>query len=110
MFAACCAALLYGLLRPESPPQLFAQSDKVLHLLAFAGLALSARLAFARVPGIVLWGTLLTLAPLLEWLQHALQPSRHFSSLDILANLSGVLLAWLTWMILRVFLRRLVGS
>lgn len=97
LFVTCCAVFLYGLLRPESPPQLFEQSDKALHLLAFATLALTARLAFARVPGRLLWAVLLALAPFLEWLQHYMQPARQFSELDIAANLLGVTLGWLGW-------------
>lgn len=101
LFAACCAALLYGLLRPESPPHLFQHSDKALHLLGFVALSLSTRLAFPRISGWLLWGGLLLLAPLLEWLQHWLQSSRHFSAQDIAANLLGVSLAWLLCQLLQ---------
>ena len=41
------------------------------------------------------------LAPLLEWLQHWLQSSRHFSAQDIAANLLGVSLAWLLCQLLQ---------
>lgn len=97
LFGVCCALLGYGLFRPESPPELFVNSDKVMHLLAFAGLAFSARLAFRRVSGGWLWPLLLVLAPLAEWLQHRWQPLRQYSHEDMLANLAGVLLAWLAW-------------
>lgn len=107
LFVACCAVFLYGMFRPESPPELFEQSDKALHLLAFGALALSSRLAFLRAPGWLLWGGLLALAPLLEWLQHYLQPGRQFSELDIAANLLGVVLAWLGWHGVRLVCRRL---
>lgn len=110
LFGACCAGLLYGLLRPESPPQLFDESDKVLHLLAFACLALTARQAFQRLPGWLLWLLLLALAPLLEWLQHYLQPIRQFSELDIAANQLGVMLAWLGWRGSQAVRRRLAPS
>lgn len=110
LFGACCAGLLYGLLRPESPPQLFDESDKVLHLLAFACLALTARQAFQRLPGWLLWLPLLALAPLLEWLQHSLQPLRQFSELDIAANQLGVMLAWLGWRGSQAVRRRLAPS
>lgn len=110
LFGACCAVFLYGLLRPESPPQLFEQSDKVLHLLAFAALALSSRLAFPRMPVWLLWGGLLALAPFLEWLQKAVQPARQFSELDIAANLLGVVLAWLGWQCLQALRRHFLSS
>jgi len=110
LFGTCCAVFLYGLLRPESPPQLFEQSDKALHLLAFAALALSSRLAFPRMPAGLLWGGMLVLAPFLEWLQKALQPARQFSELDIAANLLGVVLAWLGWQCLQAVRRHLPPS
>lgn len=101
LFAICCALLGYGLFRPESPPDLFDDSDKALHVLAFGALALSSRIAFARAPGWALWPLLGLAAPALEWMQHYLQPARQFSSGDILANLLGVALALLGWLLLR---------
>ena len=100
LFIICTAILLYGLLRPESPPNLFDDSDKALHLLAFGGVSLSARIAFLRAPAWLLWGALLLCAPLSEWLQFKLQSSRQFSWLDISANLSGIILAAIGWWIL----------
>jgi len=95
----CVAALLcYGLLRSAPPPELFAQSDKLEHLLAFAALAFTCRAAFPHLGNERFWGLMLPLAPLLEWLQHLLQPaSRHFSLGDAAANLAGMLLAALAW-------------
>ena len=110
LFVVCCALLGYGLFRPESPPELFDDSDKVLHVLAFAALALSSRLAFVRVPGWALWPLLGLLAPLLEWLQHYVQPLRQFSTADILANLLGVALALLGWLLLRSMRRFIVAG
>ncbi|MNR68102.1 hypothetical protein D3C85_1924610 [compost metagenome] len=52
---------------------------------------------------------LLFLTPLLEGLQHYLQPSRQFSAEDILANLLGVLLALVGWLALD-FTRRQVTA
>lgn len=100
LFILCCALLGYGMFRPESPPELFEQSDKVMHLLAFGGLALSARLAFTRFSGLLLWPVLLLLAPVLEYSQHYFQPVREFSYGDMLANTLGVLLALLSWWVL----------
>ncbi len=110
LFVACAAVLFYGMFRPESPPALFEQSDKALHLLAFGALALSSRLAFPRMPAWLLWGGLLPLAPFLEWLQKAVQPARQFSELDIAANLLGVALAWLGWQCLQALRRHLLPS
>jgi len=106
IFIVSTALLLYGLFRPESPPNLFQNSDKALHLLAFGGFSLAARLAFLRAPAWLLWGSLLLCAPLSEWLQHELQSSRQFSWLDIYANLAGVVLAALGWWLLTVLYKR----
>ena len=97
LFLLCCAVLAYGLFRPQPPPYLFEDSDKFLHLIAFGGLALLSRLAFPRAPGWLLWGLLFVQAPLLEYIQHALQVSREFSYKDIFANLCGVSAALLAW-------------
>lgn len=105
-FVVCGSLLLYGLFRPESPPNLFEQSDKALHLLAFGAVAVTSRLAFSRIPGWLLWGSLVALAPFLEWLQHYVQPGRQFSVLDIAANVVGTLLAWAGWHCLRQLQRR----
>ncbi|HHX06271.1 MAG TPA: VanZ family protein [Pseudomonas sp.] len=94
------AVLLYGLFRPESPPYLFDHSDKLFHVLGFGAVSLAARIALIRTPGWILWSALLCCAPLSEWLQHSLQPTRQFSWLDISANLTGVVLAALGWWVL----------
>ncbi|MBV1790199.1 hypothetical protein KQ940_19260 [Marinobacterium sp. D7] len=106
-FWCALAALLYGLLRPQSPPDLFYQSDKWLHLLAFAALAVCARVAFHFFSTGMLWGTLLLTAPGLELLQHLLQPHRTFSLYDALANLTGVILgAAMCWVFQRGYASR----
>ncbi|SHM92991.1 hypothetical protein [Phytopseudomonas punonensis] len=97
LFLACCAGLAYGLFRPEPPPDLFEESDKLLHLIAFVGLALVTRIAFPSTPGLLLWPLLYIQAPLLEWLQHVLQPTREFSVMDVLANLCGISIALMLW-------------
>ncbi|SDI09219.1 hypothetical protein SAMN05216588_11169 [Pseudomonas flavescens] len=110
LFLACCAVMAYGLFRPEPPPDLFEESDKFLHLAAFTGLALVSRIAFARTPGWLLWGLLYLQAPLLEWLQHSLQPHREFSHLDILANLCGISIALALWIAYDQVRRRLLDA
>ena len=109
-FVACILVVLYGLFRPEPSPNLFEQSDKFLPVLAFGALSLSSRLAFQRVAGWPLWGVLLLLAPLLEWLQYRLQPARQFNLDDILANLLGVTLAFIGVWLFRVVGRYLTAA
>lgn len=97
-FCGCCVLLSYGLFRPLPPPEFFDQSDKLQHLLAFAGLALTCRMAFPQVSNRLFWTLILPLAPLLEWLQHVLQPlTRNFSLNDALANFAGLMLAGVIW-------------
>ncbi|WP_417615549.1 hypothetical protein [Oceanisphaera sp.] len=102
IFFTLMAALFYGLFRPTPPPDLFGNSDKYLHLVAFFCLSVSARFAFVRQQRCAwVWGALLASAPLLEYLQHYLQPHRTFSGFDALANVCGVLLALTCWVLVK---------
>lgn len=96
-FLCCWGAVLFGMLALASPGELAADGrDTWLHVAAFAAMTITAwplshRRGWmaARLP------LLLTLAVLLEWLQPQLQPTRHFSLMDVGANLAGVGLGWL---------------
>lgn len=101
LFATCLCLMLYGLFRPAPPPELFHQSDKLLHLAAFAALTLTGRAALTRIPAAAFWTLLLTLGPVMELAQHWLQPVRTFSLADALANLTGTLLAGGLWWLAR---------
>ena len=90
LFVVVVAAVAYGLFRPEPPPMVFEQSDKVGHVLAFLGLSVSARWVFWRANAYLFWSVMLLLAPLLEYLQGVLRPSRFFSIEDGYANMLGV--------------------
>lgn len=94
-FVLCLGAVMYGMFRPEPPPEVFAHSDKWGHVLAFLGLAVTGRLALHRWPVWVFWPLMLAVAPLLEWLQGVTRPLRWFSLGDAAANVAGVLLAML---------------
>ena len=101
IFTLCFVVLLGGILSPIPPYAPFPHSDQAMHLLGFGAVSLTARIAFTRAPAWLLWGTLLIFAPLSEVLQHTLvSPFRNFSWLDILANLTGVVLAAISWRIL----------
>lgn len=89
VFVLGLALLGYGLFRQQPPPELFTESDKFLHVLAFFMVAMTAHLAFDRGRWLV-WAGLLLFAPLSEWLQSYLQLGRQFSLLDVQANLLGV--------------------
>jgi hypothetical protein len=102
----CVLVFCYGVFRPEPPPELFEDSDKLWHVLAFIGLSFSSRVAFHRLSGWLLWPALFALAPLVEWLQHQLQASRQFSLGDIQANLLGVFLTLLLFGALHLLRRR----
>ncbi|MFT6916057.1 MAG: hypothetical protein ACJAWL_002374 [Motiliproteus sp.] len=92
LFLGCGLLLGYAVFSRQPPPLLFAHADKVGHLLGFAALAVSARLALLSCPWKVLWGGLLVTAVALESLQHLVSPLRQFSLEDMAANLAGVLL------------------
>lgn len=99
-FVLCLAGLLYAVFRPEPPPDIFSDSDKWGHVLALAALAFSARLAFTGVKERVLWPLLLVVAPLLEVIQGVLRPARMAGQEDALANIAGVVLAWMCYRLL----------
>lgn len=108
IFVLCVAVFCYGAFRPEPPPEIFVESDKVMHLAAFGGLGLCSALAAHghRHLERIVWPLLVAAAPLTEWLQHVLQPStRNFSLGDIAANLAGVALAALLWRLAGRWLR-----
>nr|WP_272888749.1 VanZ family protein [Stutzerimonas stutzeri] len=92
-FLIVLAVVLFNGLKPEPVPQLFDQQDKLHHLLGFAALAFTLRLAFPR--GSFLWGLLLTVAAaLLIEMGQGFLPNRMASRWDMLANVLGVLLGW----------------
>lgn len=96
-FLACVVALCYGIFRPTPPPEFFAQSDKFLHVCAFAGLAFCARFTFFRSRSVWLWVALLLASVGTEYLQHWVQPTRLFSVYDVMANGLGVMLGLALW-------------
>ena len=106
LFVIYTALLIYGLFRPEGPPSLFKNSDKVLHFLAFAGFAFSTRLAFVQASAWKVWTLIVLWAPISEALQHQVQSSRYFSWLDIVANLTGVAIGALCWRITTLIYQR----
>lgn len=92
-FLIVLAVVLASGLRPEPVPQFFDQQDKLHHLLGFAALAFTLRLAFARLS--FLWGSgFAVAAALLIELAQSLLPHRMASRWDMLANVLGVLLGW----------------
>ena len=95
LFLLCVAAVAYGIFRPTPPPQLFHNSDKVGHALAFLGLSLTAWWALRHVRWYYFWPVLFALAPLLEYLQGEFRPLRVYSMEDSYANLAGVAIALL---------------
>ena len=90
LFVCFTAALLYGVFRPEPPPELFAHSDKAGHVLIFFAVALSGRLAGISLPDWSYWPLWAGLAMTMEYLQGMLRPLRIFSIEDAYANLAGV--------------------
>jgi VanZ family protein len=92
-FMAVLAVILFAGWKPEPLPEAVAQQDKAHHLLGFAALAVTARLAFPRAH--ILWLLAFSLGTgLLIELGQGLQPNRTPSTGDMLANALGVLLGW----------------
>lgn len=92
-FLVVLAIILFTGLRPEPVPQVFDQQDKLHHMLGFAALIFTLRMAFPQWR--VFWCIVLSLgaATLIE-LGQSLLPNRQASLGDMLANAVGVLLGW----------------
>ncbi len=102
LFLVYSVIFCYEVFRPDPPQGLFANADKVLHVIGFVGLAgASAWAAHGRRHAWVIWPLLFAAAPVVEWLQHVVQPVRQFSTGDIAANLAGVVLGALLWWLCR---------
>ena len=88
--------LLVGLyigFRPEPPPYLFTDGDKLLHFAFLFGVVVMARVAFPRLQLPHLTVLALFFAVLLESTQDVLQPTRVFAWEDVIANVSGAICA-----------------
>lgn len=71
--------------------------DKVVHLLIFAAPALAALMVGIRARWAL--GILAVHAPVSELIQHFALPNREGDVLDVLADLSGVALGWLAYVV-----------
>ena len=106
-FFAVLAVIVFSGLRPEPIPQVFDQQDKLHHMLGFAALMFSLRLAFSQWH--VFWSIAASLAvsALIEVAQ-SLLPNREASLGDMLANSLGVLLGWgCSYLAYQWYLRRI---
>src|SRR5690606_11144677 len=85
-FLVVFAVILFSGLRPEPVPQVFDQQDKLHHMLGFAALMFTVRLAFPQWR--VFWAISLSLAAaVLIELAQGLIPNRWASMGDMLANI-----------------------
>lgn len=92
-FLIVLAAILFSGLRPEPVPQVFDQQDKLHHMLGFAALTFTLRLAFPQWRAFWTIAASLGAATLIE-VGQSLLPNRQASLGDMLANTLGVLLGW----------------
>lgn len=94
LLAAIVVVLLCAGLRPHPVPETFHEEDKLYHLLGFAVLAVSTRLAFPRRAWWWLALAMLTLGLGIELAQN-LEPARQGSLWDFLFDAVGVSLGLL---------------
>lgn len=92
LFAAVAVAVMVAGLDPLPLPERFPQQDKLHHLLGFAALYASARIAFPRMHMGRLVAACLAAALLIELAQGQFLPHRTASLADMLANTAGVAL------------------
>lgn len=107
IFLCALAGLTYGIFRTTPPDELFKNSDKVGHFVAFCGVSFIGRFALIRISAFLYWGAWFFLAGFLEYLQGELRPLRHFSLEDAYANAIGVTIAiTLTYIIHKTCLKK----
>ena len=101
LFVATFSLLLYGLFLPTVQMVESTQGlDKVAHFGSFLIVFLIGRFAFRGIVAWPYWLFPLASAVLLEFMQGQLIPTRVFSYLDMLANVVGVVCAYLLWVML----------
>ncbi len=106
LFLIFSGVLLYSLFRPTPPPDVFANSDKVGHVLIFLAVSLSGRLSKVSIFDWLYWPLWAFLAMALEYLQGAVRPLRIFSMEDAYANVAGVSLGLLAWLMIWLYRAR----
>lgn len=109
-FTACSLAILYANFRPSPPPDIFENSDKFGHILSYAALTFSGRYALRNVSSKLFWPGFLLLGIAMELLQGATRPLRFFSIEDSYANLAGVGVAFIAYLVVRGMKLSLVPS
>ena len=92
-FVVVMAVILFAGLKPEPVPQLFAQQDKLHHVLGFAALAFTLHLAAPRLQFVWILLISVAIASMVEFGQ-GFSLNRTASIADMQANFGGVLLGW----------------
>ena len=87
--------MLYALFRPTPPAMIFEHSDKAGHVIAFMALTITSRMVFLQYSRLGSLLILLFLAFALEYMQGELRPLRLFSSFDVAANMTGVVIGFI---------------
>ncbi len=106
LLACIVAASLFAQPEGAKPPA----DDKLLHFVAYACLAISARIAFPLFPSAgILWLSLFSVSVALEFGQ-LLVPSRHFETYDMAANGIGLLIGMAIWKLLSGLQRRAASN
>jgi VanZ family protein len=95
LFVGCVMIVSWGIFRSTPPLVAFHQSDKILHVIAFALLAFTGRGAMQMLSPFLFWPIIAAISMLMEYLQGVLQVTRISSMEDAFANLVGVGLAFL---------------
>lgn len=98
VFIACWGAVLYGMFIPQPSSSVMEHGlDKVVHLMAFIAMTLTARLVMPRLSLFWFVPLMLVFACGLEYLQPMVRPSRDFGLDDMAANVFGVLIGCVIW-------------
>jgi len=109
LFCSCLILVVWGILRAMPPREIFEDSDKVAHFVAFAALSFTGRLALKQLSEVVFWPAMFSVAVALEYLQGQLQSSRYASIEDAIANATGVLVVLIFFVVVSRFKGKLAS-
>jgi hypothetical protein len=95
IFIFCIIAVSWGIFRSTPSPYIFYQSDKLFHVIAFSVIAFAGKMSMPMLSPFLYWPIIAVISVSMEYVQGVLQFARVSSLEDALANLAGVVVAFL---------------
>jgi hypothetical protein len=107
LFICCAITVSWGIFRSTPLPEIFYQSDKALHIMAFTAMAFVGRMSTPMLSPFLYWPTIAAIVVSMEYVQGVLQITRTSSLEDAVANLMGIGLAFV---VVKIVDKKMSGS